>query len=865
MTSDHEELKHRRSSDDESKEPSKRRKHRHYRRRHHHHHSKKHEDKCDEVDEQVTDMPPPPFIPPTNLRSDNDMEEGEIVEEAGDDAVAKKIVDSDAESGEIKMYAPEKELCTPPPVTSIFRHTVKLFRRILKTATTTDDDFQETNGDAVVLNKEVSVTKEHIINGFNYSSHKGSGYTKSHREDDYEVRDRKRTTSNGNYTKVHKESSSKSVDEKNWEDRSRSRSISRGPSHLDKHKEGDEYYYKSRKYDEDGEIGRNNRMMKDYRRVSRDYVRGGSSYNRHSRDRNYDDTRDVRGARDRGNDYKHHRHEDIDDYNDRSRKYDGQKDHSTKVDVDTKKSNREEVNEEVYEDISAMQVEDNEEEEEDLNRIKEESRRRRQAILEKYKNTSKPQSNETVNENSGDESVGRSPLQSGNSGVESGLGGGTPKILQRDRSNGDDIFGDSPPRVRETKERSNDMFSDDIFGESPAGVRKNGKVDNLPIQRSGPQDNWDDAEGYYSYRFGEILDSRYEVIAAHGKGVYSTVVRAKDLKPGPTDPQEVAIKIIRNNHKTYEAGSKELLILKKLVVGSSKKNPKKLVGAGLEDTAPHCVRFLSKFKYRNHLCLVFESLNMNLRQVLKKFGRNVGLRLTAVRNYAKQIFIALKHLRECGVLHTDIKPDNMLVNDAKNVLKLCDFGNAMFAGKNEITPYLVSRFYRAPEIILGLTYGHPVDMWSVGCCLFELYTGKVLFPGATNNHMLRLQMELKGSFPKKMLTEKAKFIKYHFDDHLNFVSIEEDPVTKKIVKRLVNNTQAKGIRTFVTGSPGEDPQLLANFKDLLEKIFILDPDKRISVKQARKHPFITADDVAIGSFQLNVYCSIEAVSGMRSH
>lgn len=100
----------------------------------------------------------------------------------------------------------------------------------------------------------------------------------------------------------------------------------------------------------------------------------------------------------------------------------------------------------------------------------------------------------------------------------------------------------------------------------------------------------------------------------------------------------------------------------------------------------------------------------------------------------------------------------------------------MFAGKNEITPYLVSRFYRAPEIskhfikliekylwirsvssqifcyaVLGLTYDHPVDMWSVGCCLFELYTGKVLFPGATNNDMLRLQMELKGSFPKKML------------------------------------------------------------------------------------------------------------------
>lgn len=98
----------------------------------------------------------------------------------------------------------------------------------------------------------------------------------------------------------------------------------------------------------------------------------------------------------------------------------------------------------------------------------------------------------------------------------------------------------------------------------------------------------------------------------------------------------------------YKAGMEELVILKKLA------------GADPEDKR-HCVRFISSFKYRNHLCLVFESLHMNLREVLKKFGRNIGLKLTAVRAYAKQLFIALKHLRNCGVLHCDIKPDNMLV------------------------------------------------------------------------------------------------------------------------------------------------------------------------------------------------------------
>ncbi|OIW04666.1 hypothetical protein TanjilG_07801 [Lupinus angustifolius] len=473
-------------------------------------------------------------------------------------------------------------------------------------------------------------------------------------------------------------------------------------------------------------------------------------------------------------------------------------------------------------------------EEEDLNRIKEESRRRREAILEKYKKQQQQQEEQTTeiegkdkqteetppaipkalygknNDVDGAEvsfSVGKSPAKNGNvaSGkisVAGGLREGTPK-----------------------SERSDDMFCDDIFGETPTGVRKLGKGDGLQIERGGLHDNWDDAEGYYSYRFGEILDGRYEVTAAHGMGVFSTVVRAKNLKDGNGEPEEVAIKIIRSNDTMYKAGMDESVILKKLV------------GADLDDKR-HCVRFLSSFKYRNHLCLVFESLHMNMREVLKKFGRNIGLKLTAVRTYAKQLFIALKHLRNCGVLHCDIKPDNMLVNEAKNVLKLCDFGNAMFAGKNEVTPYLVSRFYRAPEIILGLTYDHPLDMWSVGCCLYELYSGKVLFPGSTNNDMLRLHMELKGPFPKKML-RKGAFTEQHFDLDLNFFASEEDPVTKKTIKRMIVNIKPKDIGTIITGSTGEDPKMLANFKDLLEKVFVLDPDKRLTVSEALNHSFIT--------------------------
>ncbi|KAL5726193.1 non-specific serine/threonine protein kinase [Ranunculus cassubicifolius] len=484
-------------------------------------------------------------------------------------------------------------------------------------------------------------------------------------------------------------------------------------------------------------------------------------------------------------------------------------------------------------------------EEEDLDQIKEKSEKRSQAILDKHKKQQEEEKNEPHSEDSEIEKdsltignptmvspeklVSSTPEAHGSRNNEFGAGpvfavGKSPSqngLVPFERDHVAGGLGDGTPQ----SERSEDMFRDDIFGESPVGVRRTGKGENVRVERNGLNDNWDDAEGYYSYRFGEVLDGRYEVIAAHGKGVFSTVVRAKDLKAGNSEPEEVAIKIIRSNDTMLKAGLDELVILKKLA------------DADPEDRR-HCVRFISSFKYRNHLCLVFESLHMNLREVLKKFGRNIGLKLTAVRAYAKQLFIALKHLRNCGVLHCDIKPDNMLVNETKTVLKLCDFGNAMFAGKNEITPYLVSRFYRAPEIILGLTYDHPMDIWSVGCCLYELYSGKVLFPGPSNNDMLRLHMELKGSFPKKML-RKGAFTDQHFDHDMNFLATEEDPVTKKAVKMLLRNIKAKDIGFIITGCPGEDPKMLANFKDLLEKIFVLDPEKRMTVSQALSHPFIT--------------------------
>lgn len=368
---------------------------------------------------------------------------------------------------------------------------------------------------------------------------------------------------------------------------------------------------------------------------------------------------------------------------------------------------------------------------------------------------------------------------------------------------------------------SDDMFAADFDSARmrAAGVGKDFK------ENPNLRDNWTDAEGYYRVNIGETLDKRYDVYGYTGQGVFSNVIRARDTARAG---QEVAVKIIRNNELMQKTGLKELEFLKKL----NDADP---------DDKFHCLRLFRHFYHKQHLCLVFEPLSMNLREVLKKYGKDVGLHIKAVRSYSQQLFLALKLLKRCNILHADIKPDNILVNESKTILKLCDFGSASHVADNDITPYLVSRFYRAPEIIIGKPYDYGIDMWSVGCTLYELYTGKILFPGSSNNHMIKLAMDLKGKMPNKMI-RKGLFKDQHFDQNLNFLYIEVDKVTERekvTVMSTINPT--KDLLADMIGGqrlPEDQRKKVMQLKDLLDSTLMLDPAKRISINQALQHPFI---------------------------
>jgi serine/threonine-protein kinase PRP4 len=279
-----------------------------------------------------------------------------------------------------------------------------------------------------------------------------------------------------------------------------------------------------------------------------------------------------------------------------------------------------------------------------------------------------------------------------------------------------------------------------------------------------------------------------------------------------------------------KAGLKEIEILQKL----NEADP---------EDKKHTIRLERQFEHKGHLCMVFENLSINLREVLKKFGRDVGINLRAVRVYAQQIFLGLSLMRKCNILHADLKPDNILVNEGRNMLKICDLGSASDASENEITPYLVSRFYRAPEIILGMPYDFAIDMWSVGCTLYELYTGKILFTGRTNNQMLRSIMDCRGKFPTKLL-KRAQFAYMHFDEMANFRSVEQDKLTGKDTVKILNFVKpSRDLRTrLLGGSKGlTDAEMkeLNLFTDLLDRCLTLNPEKRCTPTEALKHPFIS--------------------------
>ena len=232
-------------------------------------------------------------------------------------------------------------------------------------------------------------------------------------------------------------------------------------------------------------------------------------------------------------------------------------------------------------------------------------------------------------------------------------------------------------------------------------------------------------------------------------------------------------------------------------------------------------------------------MNINLYELIKK-NKFQGFSLQLVRKFAHSMLQCLELLNRNRLIHCDLKPENVLLKQqGRSGIKVIDFGSSCFDDQRIYT-YIQSRFYRAPEVIMGGKYGMPIDMWSLGCILAELLTGYPLLPGEDESDQLALIMELLGLPPAKV-TENAKRTR-------NFISSKGLPRYCTATLLPDGSYALEGGRSKrgkFRGLPGSRSwsSALKNlgddlFIDFLKRCLDWDPDLRMTPQQALKHPWL---------------------------
>ncbi|XP_059485121.1 mitogen-activated protein kinase p38b-like isoform X1 [Neocloeon triangulifer] len=287
---------------------------------------------------------------------------------------------------------------------------------------------------------------------------------------------------------------------------------------------------------------------------------------------------------------------------------------------------------------------------------------------------------------------------------------------------------------------------------------------------------------------------RYQMLSPVGSGAYGQVCSAVDSQTGI----KVAIKKLARPFQSAVHAKRtyrELRMLKHM-------NHENVIGL-LDVFTPS--KSLEEF---DQLYLVTHLMGADLNNIV----RTQKLSDDHVQFLVYQILRGLKYIHSAGIIHRDLKPSNIAVNEDCE-LKILDFGLAR-PTENEMTGYVATRWYRAPEIMLNwMHYNQTVDIWSVGCIMAELLTSRTLFPGTDHIHQLNLIMELLGTprdeFMKKISSESAR----------NY--IQSLPALRK--------------KDFKDVFKGANPLAI----DLIEKMLELDADKRINAEQALAHPYLT--------------------------
>ena len=288
------------------------------------------------------------------------------------------------------------------------------------------------------------------------------------------------------------------------------------------------------------------------------------------------------------------------------------------------------------------------------------------------------------------------------------------------------------------------------------------------------------------------MHNKFDVIGIVGEGAYGIVYKCRNKET----KEYVAIKKFKESEdeivkKTMRRELKVLQVLKN----------------------DNIVEFKQAFKQKGNLYLVFEFIDKNLLELLEQSP--TGLSPQLIKNLIFQLCKAVKYLHDQNIIHRDVKPENLLIDNKMN-LKLCDFGFArkILNNKNEnLTDYVATRWYRSPELLItGGIYGPEVDYWAIGCIMGELADGKPIFPGENEIDQIHCIQKVLGNLP---------------DDQIE--TFYSNPIYAG--KNLLNVEKPETLERRYMGIL---PKIAISFmKGLLE----LDPKKRLCGEKVFQHPY----------------------------
>ncbi|OHS96260.1 CMGC family protein kinase [Tritrichomonas foetus] len=311
----------------------------------------------------------------------------------------------------------------------------------------------------------------------------------------------------------------------------------------------------------------------------------------------------------------------------------------------------------------------------------------------------------------------------------------------------------------------------------------------------------------------QSLDDLYEIIAVLGAGNYGQVFKARDRSTG----EVVALKRIKSIQQSEgfpRVALREIVSLRSL---------------GTENPNIIALKNVIKIDHPKSVYLVFDYFEFDLyglitSPMIKPFTP------AQVKCYLKQMLIGLDTIHQAGIIHRDLKPANILLS-TDNQLKIGDFGLSRICPNDNSGPMthkVVTLWYRAPELLLGQTkYGPEIDIWSLGCTLFEMITGKPLFKGETDLEQLGCIIRMLG-----LPSEE------HFPGWRNLPNAQ-------LFSRNQHNGNRNGSNSTSNFERFLDEKLPAEFLDakpLLTRMIDINPQKRISVQDALLHPYFHEDE-----------------------